>query len=173
MLHADRREAVGHENHRRRTVPRDEVERRGQAIRNVRAAGSVEALDVVDRRAGTRARLEAVAEHADRPREADDGESIVVAEPLQDVRGGGARLLDLLALHRTGGVEDEHDVASDGDVDRQCRREEQREHTVVARLPIGQRASVDQALAAGDVDAEVRDGAPRAAGLPAHTQLAG
>ena len=79
-------------------------------------------------------------------------------------------LRHLLALHRAGAVDDEHDVAGDGLVGLDGRREEEAEVAVVAVLAVGQQARVHEALAAGEVEAEVGVGCPAVEPIPSQLE---
>ena len=92
---------------------------------------------------------------------------------IEDELGGVHGLGQLLAPHRAGRVEHEHDVARDGGVHVDHGREQQREVAILAGHAVDQQAGVDETLTAAEVEPEVGVRGPALGGLPAQLEAAG
>ena len=172
VLDAGGRQAVREEDDRAGALAVEQVERAVERSGDVRPAAGSQVLEVADSGVRLTRRVQAEPERAHAAREAHDREPVVRSEVVEDVGGGVDRLLHLLALHRAGGVEDKHDVARHDLVDLDDGREQQREVAVLAGKPVRQQPRVDQALAAGEVEPEVRVRRPRVVRFPADVEAA-
>ncbi len=166
LLDAHRGQPVGQEDDRAGTLAVEELHASLEGAGDVRVAAGLDVADVVDAGLGILGRSELLVEGADVAREVDDGESVVRPQVVQDVVGGVDGLLHLLALHGARAVDDEDDVAGDRLVEVHDGSEEQAEVAILALLPVGQEARVDEALAAGEVEPEVGVGVPVGRAIP-------
>ena len=156
---AYRRLAVGQENNLRQpAAARFRSERLTQRRLDIGAAVGVHRCQPFARLAHAAAtgRGPTAAEPPHHTAEGDDAKPIVLVETGEHLVHRGARLLDLVARHRAGDVENERHVARDGDLRRLCRRRQQ--HHVVARLTarrVGHDAGADHVLAQRQEQVEI------------------
>ena len=107
------RQTVGQEEHHRRPLGLDHLQRFEQGQVDVGAAGRPPAARPSARRPRLCRRDQLAGVFAGAGAELDDVEAVLRVEVVQDVEERLLRLLDLLALHAAGGVEHDDDVLGD------------------------------------------------------------
>ncbi len=172
LLDADRGQPIGQEDDRPRALAVEELHAPLERATDVGVAASGQLAHVVDAGARVRGRPQDVVEGADVAGEVDHRETVVGTEVVEHELGSADGLGHLVAFHRARAVEDEHDVTRDGLVQFDDGCEEEVEVAVVATLPVRQQASVDEALATGEVEPEVGVRRPAVGRLPAEAELA-
>ena len=172
VLDADSRQTVREEHDRRGAVAGQEVHRLAERLGDV---GAAPVRDILDPRLGVcdgGRRAQLVGERGGGVGEADDAEAVVSTEVVEDAHGRRAGLLDLLAVHGAAAVDHDHDVARDALASLERGREQQREVAVLIALLVREQARGYEAVAAGEVQAEVAGRRPVGRRLPRRVELA-